>query len=268
MSADKFLEQWGSSDFKSLLDKAEPELPPWRKNAPPDPRPPAEQQDSQDQSADALDSELEMKTGIRQAEEDARTLLKLQEEDADTEAEEDAQTLLKLQQAHGKADSKLQPDADGKRRRTDSQLEEEEAKRKALHLYRVAHSAVYDAAGSSDAAATDDAYWAAEHALATEYRTRWQDRGPRGSDAPTVWRNQLWRAGSQRYGNRGGNPAKNAFFAEQARKKGEEAKAKSKDKGKSKGKSQGKGKGSDTGKGSNNQPDRFLVFTNRFFTIV
>ena len=93
-----------------------------------------------------------------------------------------------------------------------------EAKARALALYRAAQESIVFAASSRDDTERE-AYEATEHALAGEFAIGWQDRGPRGPDAPATWKNQRWREGTQRYGNRGGDPAKNAYFAERARAK-------------------------------------------------
>ena len=111
-----------------------------------------------------------------------------------------------------------------------------EAKARALALYRAAQESIAFAAASRNDSERE-AYDATEHALAGEFAIPWQDRGPRGPDAPATWKNQRWREGSQRYGNRGGNPAKNAFFAERAR-------AKAAGKGKDNAGKHGKWKGS------------------------
>ena len=93
-----------------------------------------------------------------------------------------------------------------------------EAKARALALYRAAQESIVFAAASRDDTERE-AYDATEHALAGEFAIGWQDRGPRGPDAPATWKNQRWREGTQRYGNRGGDPAKNAYYAERARAK-------------------------------------------------
>jgi hypothetical protein len=93
-----------------------------------------------------------------------------------------------------------------------------EAKARALALYRAAQESIVFAAASRDDTERE-AYEATEHALAGEFAIPWQDRGPRGPDAPATWKNQRWREGTQRYGNRGGDPVKNAYYAERARAK-------------------------------------------------
>lgn len=101
---------------------------------------------------------------------------------------------------------------------------EAKAKARALALYKAAQQEISHGASGSDE--DKKAYDAVEHILAHENHVRWQDRGPRGENAPEVWRNQKWRnqlhsttGGTGRYGSRGGDPAKNAYFAEQAKKR-------------------------------------------------
>ena len=86
-----------------------------------------------------------------------------------------------------------------------------------------------------DSRVSTAAYSVAESTLAQEGMIHWYDRGPRGEDAPEFWRGQKRRA-SGRYSTRGGNPEKNAWYAEKAM-------AKSKRKDRSKG-NKGKAKGS------------------------
>ena len=129
------------------------------------------------------------------------------------------------------------------------------AKARALALYKAAQQEISQ--GASGTPEEMKAYDAAEHALAHEHHVRWQDRGPRGENAPLVWHGQKWRnqfesekGGTGRFGNRGGDPAKNAWHAEQARKR----KASEQQKGKSgKGASKDKRSGSDQGNKGNNK---------------
>ena len=93
-----------------------------------------------------------------------------------------------------------------------------------------------------DSRVSTAAYSVAESTLAQEGNIHWYDRGPRGEDAPEFWRGQKRRA-SGRYSTRGGDPAKNAWYAEKAR-----AKSKGKAKG-SKGKGKDGSKDKDGGKG-------------------
>ena len=88
---------------------------------------------------------------------------------------------------------------------------------RATALYRNAVNSITNAASS--AGPEGRAAWeASEHILARSFgHARWHDRGPRGEGAPPVWRGQEWRK-SGRYANRGGNPEKNKWFAEQAKK--------------------------------------------------
>ena len=131
-----------------------------------------------------------------------------------------------------------------------------QAKAKALRLYRAAQDSCRQAAKadgerSGDPKISEICSNVAEAQFASEFDIRWQDRGPRGSDAPSSWRGQSWRESSGRYGNRGGNPEKNKWYAEQARLKAK-GKGKSKDEQKGKGKhkaskAKGENKGKDTG---------------------
>lgn len=141
-----------------------------------------------------------------------------------------------------------------------AQVEDEQAAAidRGLLLYRAAaescrQAAMVDAERSGDPTISDRAYSAAESQLAYEHRIRWQDRGPRGDSAPSEWRGQKWRAGSQRYANRGGDPQRNAWYAAQAK-----AKAKGKSKGNSKNDDKGKGKSkaADKGKGKSKAADK------------
>ena len=123
-----------------------------------------------------------------------------------------------------------------------------QVKAKALRLYRAAHDSCREAAKadgerSGDPKVSDICCNVAEAQFASEFDIRWQDRGPRGSDAPSTWKGQRWREGSGRYGNRGGNPEKNKWYAEQA-------KLKAKGKGKSKGTDKGNNKGNNKGTGT------------------
>lgn len=124
----------------------------------------------------------------------------------------------------------------------------EAAQALALSLYNAAQAAICEGASGSEA--QQQAYNAAEGVLAAQYSVPWQERGPRGPQAPQTWRGQQWRQGSQRYSTRGGNPEKNAFFAEQAKKRKAAQQLKGKSKGKSAGSTsgvQGKSAGSSSG---------------------
>lgn len=124
----------------------------------------------------------------------------------------------------------------------------EAAQALALSLYNAAQAAICEGASGSEA--QQQAYDAAEGVLAAQYSVPWQERGPRGPQAPQTWRGQQWRQGSQRYSTRGGNPEKNAFFAEQAKKRKAAQQLKGKSQGKSSGSSsgvQGKSAGSSSG---------------------
>ena len=163
--------------------------------------------------------------------------------------------------------------------------EEAEARARALALYRAAQNEIQQGASSS-IPEDREAYDAVEDRLAQEHHVKWQDRGPRGENRPAVWRGQTWRnqfhsekGGTGRYGNRGGDPAKNAYFAEQARKRQKSGKAASghkgnkgkgtnmehMEKGKAKGSGtniseKGKAKGSGTNISDKGKGDRILVF--------
>ena len=193
--ADKFCAEYAGGDFKSLLDVSEPPDVPWRAPAP-NPREPEE---------------------LLREREDQQTLQRMQEEEDETEAssiEEVVEVEMKEEEGTGAKEA-----------------EEEKAKQRALELYRLAEGSITSAAsGSSAQQAT---YNTAEQNLAHEFGARWQDRGPRGSEAPAKWRGQHWRAGSGRYGNRGGDPERQKFFADQAKKR------QAKDKGKGKAAEQG-----------------------------
>ena len=89
------------------------------------------------------------------------------------------------------------------------------------------------------AGAGGEALRATEAVMASEGRVPTRYRGPRGQDAPSTWRGNRWREGSQRYANRGGDPVRNAAYAAAAH----AAKMKGKGKGKGKG-SGGKNKSS------------------------
>ena len=59
------------------------------------------------------------------------------------------------------------------------------------------------------------AYLAQERQLAAQHQLKWRERGPRNEDGTSdqqSFRGQRWRAGSQRYANRGGK--KKVFWAE------------------------------------------------------
>ena len=114
-----------------------------------------------------------------------------------------------------------------------------EAKARALAVYRMAEQMVRQAAAADAARIGENvsakAYASAEATFAHEGQIRWQDRGPRGDDAPERWKGQKRRPNG-RYANRGGDPERNAWYVAKAA-----AKAKAKGKGKDK---CGKGKGS------------------------
>ena len=130
------------------------------------------------------------------------------------------------------------------------------AKARALALYKAAQQEISH--GASGSPEDKKAYDAVEHSLALEHHVRWQDRGPRGENAPQVWHGQRWRkqlhsekGSTGRFGNRGGDPAKNAHFAEQAKKRKASEQQNSKS---GKGASGDRGYGSDQGnkgKGTN-----------------
>jgi len=144
------------------------------------------------------------------------------------------------------------------------------AKARALALYKAAQQEI--SRGASGSPEEREAYDAVEHSLAREHHVRWQDRGPRGENAPQVWHGQRWRnqlhsekGGTGRFGNRGGDPAKNAYFADQARKrKASEQKGSSKASGhkgnKGKGTEKGKAKGNGANTSDKGKGDRILVF--------
>ena len=145
------------------------------------------------------------------------------------------------------------------------------AKARALALYKAAQQEISH--GASGSPEDKKAYDAVEHSLALEHHVRWQDRGPRGENAPQVWHGQRWRkqlhsekGSTGRFGNRGGDPAKNAHFAEQAKKRKASEQQNSKS---GKGASGDRGYGSDQGnkgKGTNishkGKGDRILVSIN------
>lgn len=236
MAADKFLEKFGSADFKSLLETAEPSAaasPPWRA-PPPNPMEPEEE--------------------LLRDREDQQTLQRMRDEEEDTEASEEV----------------IEVEMEEKEGAGAKEAEENKAKQRALELYRLAEASISSAAsGSSAQQAT---YNAAERQLAHEFGASWQARGPRGPEAPAVWRGQQWRSGSGRYGNRGGNPERQKHFADQAKKKREKERLQqTKGKGKGKAAEQGQaagqqGKGNGKGKGYHieraNEPARILIFTN------
>ena len=62
------------------------------------------------------------------------------------------------------------------------------------------------APGTSSSSMPAPRVWDAETLLARENEIRWQDRGPdlEHADPDGTWRGQVWRAGSERWGNRGG----------------------------------------------------------------
>ena len=120
-----------------------------------------------------------------------------------------------------------------------------------MHIYRqteehVRRAVQADRERLGDSRVSTAAYSVSEWTLAKEGDVHWYDRGPRGEDAPEFWRGQKRRA-SGRYSTRGGDPDKNAWYAEKAR-------AKSKGKDGSKG-SKGKAKGS-TDKGKDGSQDK------------
>ena len=145
------------------------------------------------------------------------------------------------------------------------------AKARALALYKAAQQEISH--GASGSPEDKKAYDAVEHSLALEHHVRWQDRGPRSENAPQVWHGQRWRkqlhsekGSTGRFGNRGGDPAKNAHFAEQAKKRKASEQQNSKS---GKGASGDRGYGSDQGnkgKGTNishkGKGDRILVSIN------
>ena len=122
-----------------------------------------------------------------------------------------------------------------------------EAKARALAVYRMAEQMVRQAAAADAARIGENvsakAYASAETTFAHEGQIRWQDRGPRGDDAPERWKGQKRRPNG-RYANRGGDPERNAWYAAKAA----AAKAKAKGKGKDK---CGTGKGSKSKDGKN-----------------
>lgn len=136
---------------------------------------------------------------------------------------------------------------------TTRQEETRTAEADGLRSYRAAEAAIRSAAAEApDVDTAVAAYNMAEASSAWENKVRWQDRGPRGNGQPTVWRGQKWRAGSNRYSNRGGQ-RKSEFAVYFAK-----AKPKAKAKGQSKGSTEpssgsgckGKGKGKPTTKGA------------------
>lgn len=120
-----------------------------------------------------------------------------------------------------------------------------EAKANALALYRAAEGAIREAAmqGGGVDEQNRAAYMAAENQIAREQNVKWRDRGPRGEDAPAVFKGQRWRANSQRYANRGGTRQAEfaVHFASQKAKKGggKDSKAGKKGSHKSKGGNKG-----------------------------
>ena len=72
-----------------------------------------------------------------------------------------------------------------------------------------------------------------EQALAASHGVPWKERGPPGpaEGGPEVWRNQRYRAGSNRYANRGGK--QRAYF--QAKYGGQSSSSGDQGKGKGKG---------------------------------
>ena len=99
-----------------------------------------------------------------------------------------------------------------------SEAEVKAAAARAAALYRAALTGIENTA-SSERPEERAAFEASEHQLAQSFgHVRWHDRGPRGETAPPVWRGQEWRKNTGRYANRGGNPEKNKWYAEQAKK--------------------------------------------------
>ena len=284
MAINRFLEDFDTGDFRtlldaaepSLLDAAEPRLPPWRA-AEDNPAEPLQEEARNEDSEGTLGSDEalpEPDDGLvqalqqpheellqeeaealqkAQAEEDARTLAAMAEEDSQPSLPQDAPLAAEPplpSQAASAAGRPARSRSAGREGPQDAPRANVHCQR-GLDLCRLALSAVDAAVGPAD----ESAYSEAEHKLASDFGARWQDRGPRGDSAPSTWRGQPWRQSGNRYGNRGGNADRNRFFAEQARKakdkgKGKDhGKGKSQDKGtgKSQDKGKGKGKGNDSG---------------------
>ena len=83
----------------------------------------------------------------------------------------------------------------------------------AVAMYRAALEAMQadqQTAKAEGAVSSDDLYAQSvasafvEQQLAKQHAVGWRHRGPRDDTAPRVWKNQLWREGSERYANRGG----------------------------------------------------------------
>ena len=57
---------------------------------------------------------------------------------------------------------------------------------------------------NADPGAAEFGYTMAEASMARQNNIKWRDRGPRGPDAPMIFKGQKWREGSQRFSSRGG----------------------------------------------------------------
>ena len=141
-------------------------------------------------------------------------------------------------------------------RRAAQSQEEREAAEAALRLYRAAEGALRGAAAEDTSrnplneGAAAIAYTVSEARTAKEAGVKWRDRGPRGENAPSVWRGQRWRENSSRYSSRGGKRKEEFALLFRNKGKGNDGcKGKDKEGGSDKGKGGGSDKGGSSNKG-------------------
>lgn len=255
---DRFLAEFGGGSFKDLLAKADDAAAP-RPSAGPSLMPPA----SKARPGSAARPEPSSASGSKarpMAEPSSAPPAKIARHAAEPSAM--APTSKAQPAAPVAKHAEAVPSAAEVQVSTAEAAELAQVKAKALRLYRAAQDSCIQAAKADgerlgDPKVSEIACNVAEAQFASEFDIRWQDRGPRGSDAPSSWKGQKWREGSGRYANRGGNPEKNKWYAEQAKLKAK-GKGKSKDKATDKGQDKGKNKGTDKGqtKGKNKGQDK------------
>jgi hypothetical protein len=260
--ADRFVAEFADFDFRESVQKSRETVTSLEELAEPEaefaatPADPDSPEAAQAVDAAAADQQA---VDAQRALDDEVQLLKMLEETSDEERFKDVpwRQTSRPSSSAGLAEAAQPP----------LESSAEAAQALALSLYNAAQAAICEGASGSEA--QQQAYNAAEGVLAAQYSVPWQERGPRGPQAPQTWRGQQWRQGSQRYSTRGGNPEKNAFFAEQAKKR-KAAQLKGSSKGKSAGSTsgeQGKGKAGVQGKSKQDKGYGILVSTKvSFFT--
>lgn len=242
---DAFLQEYGNADFNALLEAAAP----LRSRTPPpdDHHDDDEEDDAHDHHDDDDDEAADgpMATPANAVDPRARLAEMRQQKRSSEETQPQLQQKAKAKVVRAGVDLQVS-----------QSREEQEAAAAALRLYRAAEQALRGAAAedaalnAQNSAAAHICYTVAEARGAREHEVKWRNRGPRGENAPSVWRGQRWREGSARYSSRGG--ARQAEFAALFRKKGK-GKDGCKDQGKGGSSDQGKGRSSENGKGGGSE---------------